>query len=82
MISEEEIAAMETDASSGWNIFKVSDRVHGFLSKLESHIHIGANFECLTPIEFDWIVEIKNNENDEEDDLKKEKTTKGYELEK
>ena len=50
MISEEEIAAMETDASSGPKIIKSSDGLHVFLSQLESHTHRGEHFECSTPI--------------------------------
>ena len=60
MISEEEIAAMETDASSGSKMIKISDRVHVFLGQLESYIHSGENFEYLTLIEFECIVDIKN----------------------
>ena len=73
MISEEEIASMETDASSGSKMIN-RDGVHVFLSKLKSCVHIGVNFECLTPIKFKCIVYIKkSNDNDEDDDLQKKR---------
>ena len=59
MISEEEITAMETEASSGSKMIKVSDGMNVFLNKLESHIRRGDNFERLTPIEFECIFDIK-----------------------
>ena len=50
---------MEADASSGSKMIKVSDGVHVFLGQLDYCAHGGANFECLTPIEFDSVVDIK-----------------------
>ena len=70
MISEEWIAAMEKDASSGSKMIKVSDEVHDFRSQLESYIYRGEHFECFNPIECECIVDIqKSNHNDREDDL-------------
>ena len=72
MISEEEITVMETYTSSDSMMIEVSDREHAFLSQLESCSYRGANFECSTPIEFDFIFDIeKYNDNEEEDDHQK-----------
>ena len=57
---------MEKDALSGSNMIKVSDGVQVFLSQLDSCTHSAENFECLTPIKFDWIIDIKKfDDNDE-----------------
>ena len=54
-------------------MIKISDGVLVFLSQLESYIHRGENFECLSPIEFEYIVDIKkSNDSDEDDSSKKE----------
>ena len=63
---------MDTCTSSGSNVTKFSDRVHVFLSPLESCTHIGEKIECLTLIEFECIIDIKeSNDSDDEDDLQK-----------
>ena len=60
---------METDALSVLKTIELCDGVHAFLSQLESCIHIGASFECLTSIGFEYIVDVKkSNGNDEKDD--------------
>ena len=53
--------------------------MHNFLSQHEPCIHKEANFEYLTPIDFDCIVDIKKpNDKDDEDDKQKEKTTEWH----
>ena len=62
---------METDTLFGPKMIKVSDEVH-VLSQLESCIRRGEKIDCLTPIEFECIVDVKkSNEKDEECDMQK-----------
>ena len=53
-------------------MIKTSDGVHGFLVNLSLTSTGEENFDCLTPIEFECIVDIKKfNDSDEEDVVKK-----------